>query len=233
MSYSNQTINNKSFIKRFSHKGRFDVALSLLNVNSNDCILDFGTGDGYLLQLIANNKSVKEIVGYEPVPEMFKELETNINSIATNNISVINSLDDILHKKFNYVICLEVLEHFSKKLQIEHIEAIKKLTDYTSIIIISVPLEIGLNALFKNIIRILVGQKQSNTSFKSVTKAVLGYKDNRQQSGYINSHVGFNHKTLEELFKKNNLKIIKKHYSPFKYLFGILNSQIFYVLKRV
>lgn len=233
MSYSNQTINNKSFIKRFSHNGRFNVALSLLDLKKTDSILDFGTGDGYMLQLIRDTKNVKKIVGYEPVSDMYNELERNIKSLQATNIKVINNLNDVAQTTFNYVTCFEVLEHFSKREQLQHLEDIKRITDTNSKIIISVPLEIGLTALLKNSIRTIVGQKHSNTNLKSVTKAILCFKDTRTQSGYINSHVGFNHKDLEKLFKTSGLKVIKKQYSPFKYLYGLLNSQIFYELERI
>ncbi|WP_223033482.1 class I SAM-dependent methyltransferase [Hanstruepera marina] len=233
MSYANQTVNNKSFIKRFSHKIRFNVALSFLNLKSTDTLLDFGTGDGYLLQLVSETKAVKELVGYDPLPKMYDELKRNIESHQATNIKVINNLNDVAQTTFNYVTCFEVLEHFSETEQLQHLEDIKRLTDSRSKIIISVPLEIGLTALLKNSIRIIVGQKHSNSSLKSVTKAILGFKDTRTQSGYIHSHVGFNHKDLEKLFKASGLKIIKKQYSPFKYLYGILNSQIFYELERV
>jgi 2-polyprenyl-3-methyl-5-hydroxy-6-metoxy-1,4-benzoquinol methylase len=233
MSYSNQTINNKSSIKRFSHKRRFQVALSLLDLKINDSILDFGTGEGHLLKLLAEQKDVKEIVGYEPVIDMFQELSVNIENLNYNNIQIIYDLESLKEKEFDYVSCFEVFEHFSKNEQNKFLEEIRKITKNDGHIIISVPLEIGLSALFKNTIRILVGQKQSNSSLKSIMKAVFCFPDNRIQKGYIHSHIGFNHNNLEELFKINQLKIIKKQYSPFKYLFGLLNSQIFYILKKV
>jgi len=63
-------------------------------------------------------------------------------------------------------------------------------------------------------------------------KSIFAIKtDRNDEGGYIFTHVGFNHKLLEKTFVKKNLKIIRKEYSPFKYLFGFLNSQVFYVLK--
>ena len=233
MSYSNQTINNKSSIKRFTHIGRFNVALALLDFKKTDTLLDFGTGDGHMLQLINQTISIKKLIGYEPVSEMYDELVKNINQNESNSIQVINNLKAVSTLQFNYVTCFEVLEHFSKENQDKHIKDIIKLTSNDGTIIISVPLEIGLTALFKNSIRFLLGQKHSNTNLKTISKAMLGLKDSRTQAGYINSHVGFNHNDLECVFKDNNLRIIKKQYSPFKYLYGLLNSQIFYVLKKV
>jgi cyclopropane fatty-acyl-phospholipid synthase-like methyltransferase len=53
MSYSSQTINNKFFIKRTTHLKRFEVTKKLIDLKETDTYLDFGTGNGYLLKLLA------------------------------------------------------------------------------------------------------------------------------------------------------------------------------------
>ena len=50
--YKDLIVNNRSFLKRFSHSRRFVVAVKLLDVRQSDEILDIGTGDGYMLHKI-------------------------------------------------------------------------------------------------------------------------------------------------------------------------------------
>ena len=79
--YSNQTINNSSFIKRFSHNKRFQNSIKLLSPKSDDKILDYGTGDGYILNQIYNKNIYCEIIGYEPFEN--KELLINYKNHKT------------------------------------------------------------------------------------------------------------------------------------------------------
>ena len=50
MSYAKLTIENPSLLKRLSHTKRFNVALELLAIGRNDDVLDYGTGDGFMLR---------------------------------------------------------------------------------------------------------------------------------------------------------------------------------------
>ena len=59
--YSNLTIKNRSFFKRFSHNKRFQKALELVSLNDESSVLDFGTGDGYFLSLLREKNQSKNI----------------------------------------------------------------------------------------------------------------------------------------------------------------------------
>ena len=58
MKYIDLTINNKNFMKKFSHINRFNIIKKKLNryKNSSINLLDFGAGDGYFIKdLILSN----------------------------------------------------------------------------------------------------------------------------------------------------------------------------------
>ena len=118
--YSNLTVKNSSFFKRFSHKKRFEKALKLADLSDENSILDFGTGDGYFLNLLRENTHAT-IVGYEPIDDMFEQLE---KTISDKTIKIINNLNAV-KEKFDVVYCLEVLEHFREEHQIKRIKEIK------------------------------------------------------------------------------------------------------------
>ena len=233
MSYSKLTINNRSLIKKLSHKKRFNVSQKLIEAYTKDFVLDFGTGDGYLLTQLAKDHPEFHIVGYEPLDFMFEELKAHVKSTSYNNIDITMSLKEFCKTSIETISCFEVLEHFTAKAQYEHLDTIKNLLKTNGTLIVSVPLEIGLSSLFKNSVRILVKQRHANTNLKSIIRAFLGKPIKRTQTGYIYSHIGFSHKELETVFREVGFKIIKKTYSPIPWLSGLLNSQVFYVLKKI
>ena len=126
----------------------------------------------------------------------------------------------------------EGLEHFDTNHQLVHINNLKKFLKPDGRLIVSVPLETGLSALFKNLARSLSGQTHNNTTLTNVLRSVFGLNVERQGDPYIYSHIGFNHKPLERLFEQQNLVVVRKHFSPIPFLGGLLNSQIFYILEN-
>lgn len=232
MSYAKFTRDNKSKIKKFSHQKRFDVAIKLIDLEPEESLLDFGTGDGYLLEKLFYTTQNRNLYGYDPIDFMYDELQQTISKNNLNSIKITNNLSAFNHKTFNVVSCLEVLEHFSEKEQRSRILEIKNFLKDDGRIIISVPIETGLPSLLKNIIRFFIKQGKEGGTIKNTLKSFLGLKIERQKEGYIYTHVGFNHKNLEKLFKECGLKTVKKEFSPFKFLYGTLNSQVFYILNK-
>ncbi|QNM85896.1 class I SAM-dependent methyltransferase [Polaribacter pectinis] len=224
--YSNLTIKNRSFFKRFSHNKRFQKALELVSFNDESSVLDFGTGDGYFLSLL-REKTKAKISGYEPVDDMFEQLE---NNISDSSINLINNLENV-SDKFNTIYCLEVLEHFSEEYQSKLINEIKNKLKPNGKIVISVPVEVGFASLLKNIVRVSISQLERDTNFKNIIKALF-YRDiqRSKKDNYFLTHIGFNYKKLENVFEKESLKRINKVFSPLSFL-RTLNTQVFYVLK--
>jgi 2-polyprenyl-3-methyl-5-hydroxy-6-metoxy-1,4-benzoquinol methylase len=231
MSYANQTINNSSLIKRFTHLKRFEVTKKILYNYEYKTLLDFGAGDGFLIKYLANYFPDKMFYGFDPLNFMYEELTSTFKKSKLNNVTITDNLKSLANKKFDIVCCMEVLEHFSKSNQIHRLTEIKSLVKNDGIILVSVPLETGLSSLFKNIIRRMLSQQQEDSSLKNIMKSFFSSKIERNKDGYIYTHIGFNHKHLESVFYSEGLKIIKKKFSPVPLLYGILNSQVFYILK--
>ncbi|MCX7551864.1 class I SAM-dependent methyltransferase [Xanthomarina sp. F2636L] len=232
MSYADITRNNKSSIKKFSHQKRFRVAMKLIDLKPQERLLDFGTGDGFLLQCIHAENSKAKLVGFDPLDFMFQELKETIEKNQLEQIQITNNLTDLGSKSFDVVSCLEVLEHFSETEQKRRLLEVKNQVKDEGRIIVSVPLETGFPSLLKNSVRFLIGQNKEEASFKNIIKSFLSLNIERQREGYIYTHIGFDHKKLETVFKTCDLKICKKEFSPFKYFYGIINSQVFYILKK-
>jgi 2-polyprenyl-3-methyl-5-hydroxy-6-metoxy-1,4-benzoquinol methylase len=225
--YSSLTVKNRSFFKRFTHNKRFQKALDIIELKAESSILDFGTGDGYFLNLLKQKVNAK-VTGYEPVSDMFIQLE---NTISDKSIFLINNLEKN-KEHFDTIYCLEVLEHFREEYQLKLIKEIKSKLQENGKIVVSVPIEVGIASLVKNIIRIFIKQLERDTSFRNIMKALFYKKVKRyEKDSYIFTHIGFNYKKLESVFKQEKLIIIKKVFSPISFL-GRLNTQVFYVLKN-
>jgi 2-polyprenyl-3-methyl-5-hydroxy-6-metoxy-1,4-benzoquinol methylase len=75
-------------------------------IKNSEKILDFGCGDGSLMQEIASIKKNKIIYGYENSPKIISNLKTKFKN--KKNFSFLTSFRD---KKFDLIFCTEVIEH--------------------------------------------------------------------------------------------------------------------------
>lgn len=227
MNYSSLTTDSRFFIKRFSHKNRFEKAYKLCQKEAFTSLLDFGTGDGYFLNYLKEkNNRLFKIVGYEPVDSIYNQIKTD------KDILLVKKISSLEKEKFDVITCLEVLEHFEEDYQKELLNQMKGLLAKTGRIIISVPIEIGFSSLLKNSFRIIFKQRERDTSYLNTLKALFHINVKRKREGdYIFSHVGFNYNKLEEVIKKEDFIIINKQFSPFKFLFSLINSQVFFEIK--
>lgn len=230
MSYSELTIENPSLLKKFSHNKRFDIALELLTIECTDEILDFGTGDGFMLKKLLS-ASPHSIVGYEPMEIQYKQLEEFVGKYGIDSVAIIGDLGCIETRRFDKVCCLEVLEHLTDDNQILVLNSIKRLLKNGGSVVVSVPIEVGLSGLLKNSARYIIRQAHPNASFRNIFKSFLGLKVDRGQEAYISSHIGFDYSDLEKLIISVGYEIKKKHFSPFKGLKSFINSQVFFVLE--
>lgn len=229
--YNELTYSNKSWLKRFSHGRRLKIACSLLQELKPESVCDFGAGDGEILLSAQKEGFIypKNLLLYEPV--LFGELVNRLEGEKKSNISVTDSLPA---QTFEVVTCFEVLEHFDGKDILDRLKELKSLTNAKSHLIISVPIETGLAGLLKNLARIALRQTHPSTSFKNIFKSTFSLKIHREKSfdGYIESHIGFDHKTLLKQIEESGLKLDKKVFSPFSYkILNYFSSQIFYVCK--
>jgi SAM-dependent methyltransferase len=230
--YTAQTIENVSVIKRFSHSARFENALSLLAAGEGDRLLDYGTGDGHFLGLVADRGSpVRSIVGYEPLDDEYERLAASVAKRNDPRISVRKTLA-AANESFERVTCLEVLEHIPPPHRLKMLIEIRSLLTPDGRAVLSVPVEIGLNGLAKNLIRLAIGQVHDGTTLANLARLTLGMPINRPPGESIATHIGFDYRDLEREFAPADLVVTRRMFSPFPALRGAICSQVFYVLRR-
>ncbi len=231
--YSKLTIENKSAVKRFSHSKRFQIAQDILDLKDGQAMLDYGTGDGHFILSLAARYPLASIVGFEPVDTMYNQLVLTMQkNNALNVLTVLKTLDDLPNHSFDKISCFEVMEHLDNEMQRVAFENIKRLLKKNGSLFVSVPIEVGFSSIIKNILRLILRQPHMRTNFLNIARSFLGLHIEREKKPYVNSHVGFYYFNLERTFSEEGFIIRQKIYSPFKFLRGFLNSQIFYVLSQ-
>lgn len=158
-------------------------------------------------------------------------IEANETSIFRDWGEVANFAHEI--GRFDVVTCFEVLEHFPVDLQVETLHKLRKIVKDDGTIIVSVPIESGLPALVKNLIRYLTIYKgnESVYALKNVLASVFErpIPSCRTGSSYL-SHMGFYVADVEALLKRQ-FRIDDRVYSPFCALGKNVNSQVYFVLR--
>tara|TARA_Y100000739_G_scaffold209070_1_gene198706 strand:+ start:709 stop:1434 length:726 start_codon:yes stop_codon:yes gene_type:complete len=231
--YSKITYDSPYLIKRFSHRVRFRHYVNSIFNNSkknhnNIKFLDYGTGDGFIF-IYLKKYDVKNLslFAYEPSIGQYNDLLKNLDDNGLN----VTCLQKLGEEKFDIILCAEVLEHFTEKNVINNLEKIKKLLKSDGTLIISVPLEVGLSGLLKNLTRIFIRSPHDGLTLKTLFKCFFDLVIPRETSEYIPSHMGFSHIKFEKILLKSELKVSKKYYSPFPVLKHFVNSQVIFECK--
>ncbi len=229
MSYRQSTAENRSPLKRFSHRRRFLKTADLLSLADGQRLLDYGSGDGYLLTLIASRPVHCELVGYEPPGPQLAELQQRMRGTRIQWISDTSGQPD---GSFDRVACCEVLEHLLELDQRRVLADIRRLLNPLGLAVMSVPIEVGVASLAKNLARIAIRQPGEETSVKKIVRALFGLRGPREaKEGYIRRHIGFRHQDLLPLLSSAGFRIVRRAWSPLPGIGPVLNSQVLYVLR--
>jgi len=105
-------------------------------------------------------------------------------------------------------------------------------------VILGVPYEIHLPALFKGVFRMSRRFADFDARVGNVLKAALGRPPRNRPVADIAAglpyhfhHLGFDHRELEKAIG-DHFRIAKKWFSPFRFLGSLLNSEIYYLLSK-
>lgn len=232
MAYSSMTIGNTSSIKRWSHNSRFTKALRVMPPAENDRILDFGTGDGHLVGLLKERWPSVSVCGFDP------HLDAMANEVKQRfpDVQFVRERDSIVGGPFDKVYCLETLEHFVGPPLMDIVTFLTQQTAANGRILVSVPIEIGLSSLLKNLFRMAAGQRHRGTTWKIVWDSFLGntaaIARPPSETGWISSHLGFDFRVIPVLFAKCGFEVESFGYSPIPLPTHVINSQVFFRFKR-
>lgn len=229
--YADYTYNSSNLLRRFSHRTRFKYALSaILSVHTSPLhLLDYGCGDAMFINEL--RKKLGEhalLIGYEPYLDTFAQ---NAERIEQNWDQILMSAQK--QGKFDVVTCFEVLEHLPDDLLQHALQNIHAVLEMSGLLIVSVPIETGLPALLKGVLRRREGELYRQIwSWKNIFRSVVNKPVTRiaAEEGYLH-HMGFRFQELENQLAPFFV-IENTFFSPLKGLGSHFNSQVFYILSK-
>lgn len=220
VSYQKQTLDSPNPIARFSHRRRyaFSLAKTLAQMGPQASVLDFGSGDGTFLNLLAAAKPDAILYGYDPESEPL-----------SGNYQRIGSLDGLEPHSINLICCFETLEHLYPAERERFYLDVKRLLVEGGKVIISVPVIGGPTLLLKELNRMILFRRKSEYSLRELVLAVFWGQPARSLGNPRISHKGFDFREIEAQLISHGFGDLKKTFSPFSFFPWFFNSQIFFV----
>jgi SAM-dependent methyltransferase len=136
------------------------------------------------------------------------------------------------------VFCLEVFEHLPAEATEEAIEAIYRLSKPQGRVVIGVPHELFLPALFKGTFRMARRYGAFDARPLNVLRAAAGRpprdrprRDISPGFAYHHYHNGFDYRSLERSLRQR-FTIVSRWFSPIRLFGRALNSEVYYLMQR-
>jgi len=234
MTYSDITFNDKNPIKRWLQNQRLVTAIKLAhgpNINQQ-VICDFGAGNGELCKLLAKRYPSSKIICYEPTISLLNEARKNLEGI--NNVIFYQDSNCIALESIDLLFCLEVFEHLPPKETDDALDKISKILSSEGRLVVGIPVEIGLPALYKGIFRMLRRFGAFDANFKNVFLSFVGLPPEIRPASEISpglnyylEHMGFNFHRFKETLRVR-FKILKISASPFSFLTYWLMPEVYF-----
>ncbi|MEH6582038.1 MAG: class I SAM-dependent methyltransferase [Halioglobus sp.] len=237
MNYSDITINDPNRIKRYLQQSRYRTAVDVYPKHPHrKQVLDFGGGDGELcLQLSAKDQE-SSFLCYEPALHMQAQAEAKIGSLE--RIRLIDNLEALEPDSCDVVYSLEVFEHLPPAEFGDAIEQIFRILRPGGKLIIGVPNELFLAAIYKGIFRMLRRFGDHDARPWNILRCALGRPPKNRPTGEISPgkkyhfhHLGFDHRDLRRVL---NLKggPVQRVLSPTWLLGGFMSPEIYYIAEK-
>ena len=232
------TIGSKSRVVAWSHRSRFEKALSLSGRN-NKKLLDYGCGDGTFLAL-ASDRFV-EGHGVDIDADQIEDCRNRLASFGNVSFFVVGDLAGTEHNRtYDVITCMETLEHCIEPVVEKVLADMARLCAADGRVIISVPVEVGPSFLVKRIARrqaVSMDKAHETYPLRDALKMLFARKhtfverpvySKPQLVGH--SHYGFNWRRLRERVR-HYLVVDDTLFTPLGFLGGWVSSQVYFVCR--
>jgi len=213
--YDKNTIGSKFLFTRIAHRNRVarSVKYTLEELQSGK-LLDYGCGTGVFVSIL-NELKAGIAIGYEPYKdERFRE-----------DTPVFSEFSDILaYKPFQIITIFEVIEHLSEESLDDFFSRSRELLmENGGVILVSVPIEIGLGLIPKEMNRIRQGMENLYNFPEFVKAAFLGIPAERVDGW----HKGFDFRNLLKYAGSKGWETKVVGYGPIPIKTWYINSQVY------
>jgi 2-polyprenyl-3-methyl-5-hydroxy-6-metoxy-1,4-benzoquinol methylase len=228
--YRSTTVDSGHGLVRWSHRGRFAKALTLLAPQSGERILDYGAGNCFLVAHIKKLFPSVEIVAFEPkATPVARQLATK------GGFSLIETEGELECQSFDKILCLETLEHVHNDQLDGVINRFETLLRPGGDLIVSVPNELWLVGWVKNVVRLASGTMHEGTTLRFAGWMLLGRTEKvprYEKDGQYLGHIGFDYRRIVRRLLASRLNLVDIGYSPLTFGGTLLNSQVFLRMTR-
>lgn len=243
--YAKKQLFTRSPIINWSHGARFRLAVELAAMFAGKRILDYGSGDGTFLSMLADGPAPPaSAVGAEIDPRQVDDSRARHPDPRLAFVGIPDLADEKYTHTFDGLVCMEVLEHVVELPTI--LDSWHRLLKPDGRLLISVPVETGPVLAAKQVIRRIAGWRgigdypgMDPYTWSELTRSL--FAGSRQQfvrpihassdgtSHYC--HKGFNWRAMRaELSKRFILE--RQLSSPFRFLPPGCGSQAWFVLRN-
>jgi SAM-dependent methyltransferase len=155
--YARKQIFSRDRLVSWSHRRRFDTALSLAKPFAGRRLLDYGCGDGTFLALsLLTDWAPAAAVGADVSPYAVSECHARYRDERRLAFVSVAELDQPEHsRQYDAVFCMEVLEHVVD--WDPELDRMSRLLSPDGALVISVPVETGLPLIVKQTVRRIAG----------------------------------------------------------------------------
>jgi SAM-dependent methyltransferase len=201
-----------------------------------DVICDFGGGNGELCKLLSRHFPNAKLICYEPLADMLAEAQENLRAVP--GVEVVQDLRRIAPGSIDVVFCLEVFEHLPNEETDTAFRHISALLKPEGTLVIGVPVEVGIPALYKGLFRMLRRYGRFYAGVGNIVRSGLGRPPtNRPISEiapgyrYCYEHMGFDYRRFGERLK-SMFRVTRMVSSPFRELGPGLMPEVYFVAKH-
>lgn len=238
MSYAEITFQDKNRIKRWLQNRRLSSALKLCPLTSRSpaTICDFGAGNGELIRLLAGRYPKATFLCYEPTPRLLSEARVNLNGF--DMVELCSDVRGVVRETIDVVFCLEVFEHLPSAETANALQQIYDLLRPGGTVVIGVPVEVGIPALYKGLFRMARRYGSFDAEVKNVALAFLGCPPTDRPVSEIApgllfhfEHMGFDFRRFRRtLTRKFDLRKVSA--SPFSAFGPLVMPEVYFVATK-
>jgi len=241
-SYTDYNYGKQSFLSKVKCR-HFNIALKLTKKYFHKVnVIDIGCADGPFIPSLS--RYFNNVVGIEYDPKFVEQARKAVFNQHLENVSIIGNREksftdikkELGESKYSIIFLMEVLEHVGNHYSTMYKDKLSFLKEASAlvddgIIVISVPKMTGFSFLFQAVGQVIfnLGNKKEILSLPvtSLLKCIFlsDTKDVEHLWRPYYTHMGFNHKKLEEVMRRD-FEVIKSKSDWFQQVYIIKNKNI-------
>lgn len=199
-------------------------------------LLDYRGGEGEFSRQLAAKYPFGRVCCYEPL--LVQRMEARRHLTGIENIELISKIKSMPKESIDIIFCLEVLEHYLVSETLLALELIKSILKSEGLLILSLPIEVGIPALKKGIVRRRTRPGEWDTDLLRIFFASLGLTPHIRPVSRLGDsfpfHLhdfGFDYRKFVKQIERD-FRIVEKNYYPLGKWGALMNTKVILTLMK-